>query len=106
MGMAHADTWQPLIKLAEQGNAEAQFTLGWMYSNGIGFMQNKKEAVRWYHKAAEQGNVKAQHNLGLIYGRGEGVMQDEEEAIYWFTKAAEQGHAEAMKALKILGIPY
>ena len=80
---------------AEQGNAEAQYNLGWMYLKGEGVEQNLKEAVKWYRKAAEQGLAEAQCNLGLIYQNGEGVLEDDKEAVKWYRKAAEQGYAKA-----------
>ena len=42
---------------AEQGEAEAQFNLGYMYATGEGVPQNDTEAVRWYRMAAEQGDA-------------------------------------------------
>ena len=33
---------------AQQGVAEAQFNLGYMYGNGQGIAQDYKEALRWY----------------------------------------------------------
>lgn len=43
-------------KAAEQGNAEAQYSLGDCYMAGIGVTKDATEAVKWFHKAAEQGN--------------------------------------------------
>jgi uncharacterized protein len=40
--------WRPL---AEQGNADAQFNLGVMYSKGRGVPQDYVEAVNWYRRA-------------------------------------------------------
>ena len=42
-------------KAADQGNAEAQCNLGWMYRYGRGVTQDDGEAVKWYQKAADQG---------------------------------------------------
>ena len=43
-------------KAAEQGDADAQFYLGWAYvTNGEGVPKDEVEAVKWYRKAAEQG---------------------------------------------------
>ncbi len=64
--------WKPL---AEQGDADAQYNLGFMYGNGKGVPQDYREAVKWYRKAAEQGLAKAQSNLGFMYGNGKGVPQ-------------------------------
>ena len=38
---------------AEQGDAEAQFSLGRMYDEGEGVAEDDAEAVRWYRLAAE-----------------------------------------------------
>ena len=42
---------------AEQGNAEAQFFLAYMYDEGDDIELNKQKAVYWYTKAAEQDNA-------------------------------------------------
>ena len=84
--------WRPL---AEQGNAYAQFNLGFMHGNGEGVAQDDAEAVEWYRRAAEQGLVVAQHNLGLMYAKGEGVLQDYVQAHKWFNLAAIRGSDEA-----------
>ena len=86
------DAFKPL---AEQGDAEAQFYLGEMYSNGRGVPRDDEEAVNWYMLAAEQGNARAQNSLGWMYSSGDGVPEDDEEAVKWFTLAAEQGYARA-----------
>ena len=80
---------------AEQGDAEAQNNLGFMYSIGKGVPQDDAEAVRWFRLAAEQGDAYAQYNLGRMYRYGEGVPQETAEAVRWFRLAAEQGHAYA-----------
>lgn len=80
---------------AEQGCAEAQFNLGWLYEKGDGVEQNWKEAVNWYRKAAMQNHSYAEFNLGVCYENGNGVVQDFEEAIDWYHKAAEHGCADA-----------
>ncbi len=48
---------------AEQGNADAQFQLGYLYENGRGVSRDEAESAKWYRKAAEQGNSSAQQNL-------------------------------------------
>ena len=84
--------WQPL---AEQGNAAAQNSLGWMYHKGEGVPQDDKAAVQWYRRAAEQGHADAQTNLGWMYDKGQGVPQDDKAAVQWYRRAAEQGDAVA-----------
>jgi uncharacterized protein len=60
--------------LAEQGNADAQANLGFMYQNGQGVPQDDKRAIAWYRKAADQGNDYGQTNLGFMYESGRGVQ--------------------------------
>lgn len=73
-------------KLAEQGYAEAQYVLGYMYDEGAGVPQDCKEAVRWYRKAAEQRYALAQDILGDMYDncQGGGFPQDYCEAVGWY----------------------
>ena len=55
--------WKPL---AEQGDADAQYSLGVMYSEGDGVQHDYKTAVKWFTLAAEQGDDDAQYNLGWM----------------------------------------
>ena len=50
-------------KAAELGDADAQYNLGVMYSEGHGVPQSNAEAKVWFEKAAEQGNEDAQSIL-------------------------------------------
>ena len=84
--------WQPL---AEQGDADAQYMLGLMYSKGQGVPWDDKAAMQWYRRAAEQGYAGAQAELGLMYYHGRGVPKDEKAAVQWYRRAAKQGHADA-----------
>jgi hypothetical protein len=76
---------------AAQGNASAQFNLGFMFNRGRGVAQDYVEAVRWYRLAAAQGDVQAQVLLGTMFERGQGVAQDYVEAVRWYRLAAAQG---------------
>jgi len=80
---------------ANQGDAEAQFTLGLKYGTAEGGSQDLGQAAQWYRKAAEQNHSLAQFNLGLMYAKGEGVPPNEAEAAKWIRKAAYQGDAAA-----------
>ena len=44
---------------AAQGNAIAQFNLGYMFENGKGVAQDRAEAIRLYRLAAAQGEADA-----------------------------------------------
>jgi hypothetical protein len=78
-------------KAAEQGNAKAQYFLGFAYARGRGVPEDDKEAAKWYRKAAEQGDAKAQYGLGLAYEYGEGVIEDKVQAYAWYNIAAANG---------------
>ncbi len=80
---------------AEQGDAFAQWELGYMYAEGRGVEKNDKEAAKWFRKAAEQGDAVSQYELGRLYAKGKGVEKNDKEAAKWFRKAAEQGRAKA-----------
>ena len=82
-------------RLADQGDALAQFSLGFMYDRGYGVQQDYTEAMRWYRKAADQGLAAAQFSTGFMYNRGYGAQRDYDEAMRWFRRAADQGDAEA-----------
>ena len=96
---------EPLVAVqqaAKQGNADAQLTLGMMYSGGIGVAQDDKQAVAWYRKAAERGEAIAQSKLGVMYTNGEGVAQDYKQSYAWFSSAAANGYSDAVKARGIM----
>ena len=42
-------------QVAEEGDARAQYNVGWMHANGIGTAQDFKEGSDWYIKSASQG---------------------------------------------------
>ena len=96
--MAKGEDLSQVIRLANQGNAQAQYNIGVMYVQGKGVRQDYQKAVEWYTKAANQGNAHAQYNLGVMYDEGKGVRQDYQKAVEWFTKAANQGFATAQYA--------
>ena len=66
---------------AEQGDARAQYAIGWMYDEGRGVPRDDQQAVAWYRKAAEKGDAKAQYKLELMYAAGRGVPNGDHQAI-------------------------
>ena len=64
-------------RAADQGSADAQAALGFMYLRGRGVAQDDAAGVLWSRRAAEQGNARAQNNLGWMYANGRGVRRDE-----------------------------
>jgi len=98
----YATALQEWRALAEQGDAQAQHNLGFIYGTGAGVPVSDAEAVKWYRKAAEQGYASAQFNLGLMYRLGTGVPKNDAEAVKWYRKAAEQGDAQAQHNLGVM----
>ena len=88
--------WKPL---AEQGNANAQSNVGWIYQYVRGSQQDYRTAVKWYRLAAEQGHIDAQNYLGVMYEKGKGVPQDDNIAMTWWKLAADQGSIFAQNNL-------
>ena len=94
---------EALVLAAEQGDANAQYSLGMIYANGGGVPKVNAEAVLWYRMAAEQGDDRAQYNLGVMYANGEGGLpQDDTEAARWYRISAEQGHFRAQYNLGVM----
>tara|TARA_B100001123_G_scaffold451141_1_gene627540 strand:+ start:50493 stop:51167 length:675 start_codon:yes stop_codon:yes gene_type:complete len=84
-----------LRQLAEQGNVEAQMSLGTIYQFGDGVRQDQTEAFKWYLRAAKRGDPRAQSNIGSMYSTGEGVPRDYAKSVQWYRKAAKQGNSSA-----------
>ena len=83
---------QETLKAAKEGDAYAQFDLGFMYVNGKGVAQDNKQAYIWFKKSADQGNASAQSRLCAMYIHSKGVQQDYSKAAVWCEKSAKQGH--------------
>ncbi len=84
--------------LAEQGNTEAQFSMGTLYDFGQGVPQDYGEAMRWYSLAAEKGYAQAQHHLGMMYKLGQGVLPDNFRAYVWLSYAIINGYTKSINA--------
>ncbi|MBI3797781.1 MAG: sel1 repeat family protein [Deltaproteobacteria bacterium] len=102
---------QFLLNAAGQGDAEAQYRLGWMLQMGRETLQSLgfatlieiplpeewekaqqslyREALEWFTKAATQGHSHAQKNIALIHSGGLGVPQDSSAGLRWLRKAVE-----------------
>lgn len=80
-----------LRKLADQGDADAQYQMGVRYHDGEDVPQDDTRAVQWFQRAADQGDVAAQSALGAYYWRGRGVAADLSKAYVWSAIAMAQG---------------
>jgi len=87
---------------SKTGNADAQFSLCWIYQKDEGVKPDDKNSFKWCLKSAEQGNSNAQYYLGYMYENGIGVVQDYKSALGWYRKAEKQGDGNALiKAVSI-----
>ena len=59
---------QLYCKAAKLGDAESQFNLGWLYTNGRGVERSESTAAFFFHAAAEQGYEQARRMLGNVGG--------------------------------------
>ncbi len=84
------------------GDADAQYTFGFIYYTGEEVTKDVAEAFYWFKRAAEQEHVIAQNILGMMYAKGEGIPGDSARAIYWYRIAAEHGYADAQHSLGMI----
>ena len=92
---AQDEEFSALLQKAQQGDTEAQNTVGDMYRKGNGVEKSYEQAFYWYQKAAEQGSVRSMSYIAYMYDEGMGVPQDKTQAFQWYKKAAELGDADA-----------
>lgn len=88
-----------LLKAAQQGHRDAQYSLGDMYYSGSGVKKNYQEAAQWYLAAAKNNHTEAQSVIAGMYQQGIGVAKNEAVALSWYQKAANQGNAFACYGL-------
>lgn len=101
------DPMRELKKLADKGDAQAQYQVGFYYAAGDARVKSKPDistAVKYYRKAAEAGIPQAQYKLAYILEHGgnppfRSIKQNDKEAAEWYRKAAEKGVPEACYAL-------
>lgn len=91
------------IKLAQEGNPNAQFECGIAFFFGQdGVEQNYDKAIEFFKLASNGGNEKAQMVLGELYFDGRGVEKNYIEACKYFTMSAKQGNAKAFYNIGIM----
>ena len=86
-------------KAADQGNADALWTLALAYEHGRGVDEDKDKAIELYSKGAEQNNPDAMNSLGACILRGEVPGKTSKDAFELIKRAAEMGNVLAMRNL-------
>ena len=92
---------------AEQGDAEAQYTLGHKYLYEKDKREGFKQAVKWFKKGAQQGHTGSQRALGAMYylaWSGQGVQRGSSKLdfISWWRKAARKKDRIAQYSLGLM----
>jgi len=64
---------QKFQEAANNGDAQAQFELGYLYYE----CEDYEEALKWWKLAAEQGHARALNFIGICYKEGRGVEQSD-----------------------------
>lgn len=91
--------YPPPIGQPRLGVADAEFSLGLRYHEGVGVEKSLPMAIKWYERAVSHGASNAANNLGNLYLNGNGVPRDINKATSLFKYSAEKGDPNAMMAL-------
>ena len=83
------------MKLAQKGNAEAQFKVGEMYETGFGVKEDRAEAENWITKAAGQGHETAGFKLLFWDIEKNGVTDKNKGELAALRTKADEGNAQA-----------
>ena len=81
------------------GDANSQYGMGLLYSEGIVVPMDDIQALHWFGLAAEQDHGNAQYKLGVMHANGWGVPMSEAEAMKWYALAANNGITAAQVSL-------
>jgi|HigsolmetaAR203D_1030402.scaffolds.fasta_scaffold00564_5 FOG: TPR repeat, SEL1 subfamily len=87
-----------LRRLAERGDAPAQYNLGVRFLTGKGITRDAAEAARLFTRAAQQGHAPAARQLALMHLRGEAVARSRILAHAWLNLAARDRGQEGVAA--------
>ena len=94
---------QRISRQAEEGNIDAQLTLGYMYLYGKdGVEKNYDKAFKYYNMAAKQNDSVAINNVGSLYFSGIGTPRSLSKAAAMFEKASQLGNTEAAVNLSFI----
>ena len=79
---------EELERLAERGDAHAQYMMGLLYRDGPLLIPDSQKAKDWLTQAAEQNLPEAQYALGKLLLSDDPEVRDPDEGIRWMKKAA------------------
>ena len=88
-------------RLAQTGNAQAIYNLGYMTQMGQGTPKDNAKALKYYEDASNKGYAQASYRLAQIYETGElGVAKDSNKFSQYVQKASAQGSDDATVKLR------
>jgi len=94
-----ADAIPLLLPLAENGNIEAQFLLGYMYFADCEYPFPASVARDWLMRAREQGHASACYHLAWFPNEQGLSSIDDKESMNLLIEAGERGSVEAQRHL-------
>lgn len=62
----YREAFEELQPVAEAGNADSQYALGYMYFYGKGILENKERARYWMNLSAQSGNQQAKNAMKMM----------------------------------------
>ena len=83
---------EQLEKLAEDGDAYAQYIIGTAYRDGGLLIPDTVKAQKLLERAAEQDLDAAQYALGKLYLSDDTDIHDSVKGIYWLKRSADNGN--------------
>jgi TPR repeat protein len=98
----YTSAYQQLQKLAQEGNPQALYNLGYLTQVGRGVTKNEQQALKYYQQASEKGYVVADYVLANNYVTGGlGLPKDEKKAREYLEKASNAGFDDATVQLAV-----
>lgn len=99
----YVSAFQLYLRLANEGDARAQFAVSRIYTEGLGRkIHDPQEGVQWLIRSAERGYPFAALELGDLYFAGDFLEQDLERAEFWWGRAADANLFGAWERLQNL----
>lgn len=89
--------FQEMQRIANTGNAQAIYNLGYMHQVGQGTTKDEKKALQYYQDASNKGFGQASYTLAQVYRNGTlGVTKNSQKYKEFLDKASNQGSETAI----------
>jgi TPR repeat protein len=86
-----ASALQELNKRAEINDHDAFYSMGAIYNQGEGVVQDKSKALEYFIRGAELGSTRASCAVANAFYMGDRVEKDAKKAMYYYELAAMKG---------------